>query len=311
MDEEKKIEKEYLVPAYPINHDEFTLKELWDIFYSNIYILLTTTSVIVVLSVIYALILPPMYQSQVMMVNSDQNDRASQLSGIANQFGGLASLAGINLGSSGGNDVLTSISILQSRSFIIEFINANDLKPILFEDQYDQKDKSWEDNTVPSDWDAHEIFSSLYVVDYDEFGSPVITLSLEWYDPIIAASWANLLVDKLNEYTKKEAMKDSEKSIEFLEIEISNTSNTNSKQILFQMIEQQMNKQMLANSSDQYEFRIIDRAVPAQEKHKPKRRVIVLLGTLLGIALSIIIILIKELLRKLELDISISKFIKS
>ena len=259
MDKEKEIQKEYLVPAYPINQDEFSLDDLWQIFYSNIRIFLITTALIIFLSVIYALILPPMYQSQVMMVNSDENDRVSQLSGIANQFGGLASLAGINLGSSGGNEVLTSISILQSRSFIIEFINDNNLKPLLFEDQYDQKNESWEDGVAPSDWDAHEMFSSLYTVDYEEFGSPVITLSLEWYDPLLAAKWANLLVDKLNEYTKTKAIEDSEKSIKFLEMELSNTSNTNSKQILFQMIEQQMNTKMLANSSDEFEFRIIDK----------------------------------------------------
>ncbi len=309
MDKEKEIQKEYLVPAYPINQDEFSLDDLWQIFYSNIRIFLITTALIIFLSVIYALILPPMYQSQVMMVNSDENDRVSQLSGIANQFGGLASLAGINLGSSGGNEVLTSISILQSRSFIIEFINDNNLKPLLFEDQYDQKNESWEDGVAPSDWDAHEMFSSLYTVDYEEFGSPVITLSLEWYDPLLAAKWANLLVDKLNEYTKTKAIEDSEKSIKFLEMELSNTSNTNSKQILFQMIEQQMNTKMLANSSDEFEFRIIDRAVPAQEKHKPKRRVIVLLGAILGISFSLILILIKELFHKLGIEKDITKFI--
>ena len=301
-DKERETQKEYLVPAYPINEDEFSLNELWSIFFKNVYVFIYTTAAITVLSVIYALILPPMYQSQVMMVNSDQNDRASQVSGIANQFGGLASLAGINIGSSGGNDVLTSISILQSRSFIVEFINENNLKPYLFQDQWDIKAKSWEDDAAPSDWDAHELFVSLYTVDYDQFGSPVITLSLDWYDANLAAQWANLMIDKLNEYTKKIAMEKSDRSIKFLELELANTSNTNSKQILFQMIEQQMNEKMLANSSDEYEFRIIDRAVPAEEKHKPKRRVIVLLGVILGLATSLILVLIKELLIKLNIN---------
>ncbi len=62
MDKEKEIQKEYLVPAYPINQDEFSLDDLWQIFYSNIRIFLITTALIIFLSVIYALILPPMDQ---------------------------------------------------------------------------------------------------------------------------------------------------------------------------------------------------------------------------------------------------------
>ena len=62
--------------------------------------------------------------------------------------------------------------------------------------------------------------------------------------------------------------------------------------IFYQLIEEQTKTIMLANVRKDYVFKTIDPAIIPEEKDKPKRALIVILGTMLGGMLSIFISLI-------------------
>jgi uncharacterized protein involved in exopolysaccharide biosynthesis len=197
-------------------------------------------------------------------------------------------MAGVNLGGGGGSTE-EAIAILQSRKFLKSFIEEQRLMPILFVDLWDSDSQQWlvdiEEET-PTAWDAYESFSSILNISTDK-KSGMVTLSIEWEDPEVAAEWANLLVVRLNKHLKQEAVQQAEKSIRYLKDQLATTSVVDMQQILYRLIEKQSNTIMLANVQEQYAFRVIDPAVVPEVRSKPKRMLIVVLGGVLGMMFSI------------------------
>lgn len=129
-------------------------------------------------------------------VSSD--DKSKGLSSALGGLGGLASLAGINLGSS--TSVEENIAVLQSKEFIWEFIKDNKLMPVIFEDAWDSGKNNWiesEPDNQPSLWDAYRAFIDdgiLKIATNKDTG--LVSIGIEWTDPVLAAEWANGLVEK-------------------------------------------------------------------------------------------------------------------
>ena len=69
------------------------------------------------------------------------------------------------------------------------------------------------------------------------------------------------------------------------------------KNMLFNLIEEQMKTVMLAETRDEYVFKVIDPAIVADVKFKPKRSLIVVLGVFVGMFLAIMAIIIRRLFR--------------
>jgi uncharacterized protein involved in exopolysaccharide biosynthesis len=112
------------------------------------------------------------------------------------------------------------------------------------------------------------------------------SLSIEWknpHNPNKIADIANNLVSSINSHAKDRAILEARDSISFLEKELEQTSIVNSQTILYSMIEQQMQKIMLANIRDEFVFKIIDPAVnPRRAEVKPVLMV-VFIGMILGL----------------------------
>jgi len=117
----------------------------------------------------------------------------------------------------------------------------------------------------------------------------LVTLSLEWenpHNPNKIADIANDLVSSMNHHAKRRAILEARDSISFLEKELEQTSILNSQTILYSLIEQQMQKIMLANIRDEFIFKVIDSAiVPKHAETKPVL-MIVFVGIMLGVFLS-------------------------
>ena len=103
--------------------DEIDLLELWNVLWKAKFIIIAITAVFAVGSVAYALWLPDIYRTEVLLSPAADDDSAGGgLSAGLGQLGGLAGLAGINLGSPGG--VLQkdrALAVMQSRFFYQRF----------------------------------------------------------------------------------------------------------------------------------------------------------------------------------------------
>jgi uncharacterized protein involved in exopolysaccharide biosynthesis len=278
----------YMQPAPDYDDDEINLLDYWRVLVAKKWLIIGSAFLSTCIAVAAALLMTEIYRAEVLLAPADQ-DKAGGLAGLAGQFGGLASLAGIDIGGGGGKTEET-LAVLQSRSFINAFIIDNELMPILFEDSWDPVTKKWkvdDPEKLPTMWDAYKMFSQNVLSVSTDKTNGLITLAIEWKDPELAAEWANTLVDRVNAHQKRLANEEAKKSIAYLENQLRETSVVEMRQSIFNLIEAQTKNIMLANVRDEFAVKTIDPAVPPEERIKPKRKLMVILGFMVGLMLGV------------------------
>lgn len=296
--ENKDLKKDSLQNASIIIDDSLSLNEFWQqiIEYKKIIFLIIFLAIII--SYIIAILSTPIYRAEALLAPIGKESSASGFASVANQLGGLASLAGISLGK-GDSKIEVIIATLKSREFTNKFIKENNLLPILFQDKWDKKNRQWiAGKKSPTLWDGYKLFNnSVRVVKVDK-GTGLITLIIEWRDPVLAARWVEDLISRINELLRTEAIHESVKSIEYLKAELDRTSVIEIKRSIYGLIEAQTKKMMLANTRKDFAFRVIDPAVAPEEMIRPKRALIVFFGLIIGFVTSFVTIFLLITIRK-------------
>jgi len=281
--------------------DSATLFELWqDVLRYKWTVLLTLLGIILLASWIASS--TPIYRSEVVMMSADTESTRNSLASMA---GGLAQsgLFGLFRQSKGDSKPL---AILQSRSFIRGFIEAENVFPDMYAG-WSRETRAWRD-TVPEDNRAsmndavNRFRNSILRLSEGEVPGTMI-LAIEWRYPNKAADWANKIVERLNDVTRTAAIEEAEANIEFLYQEMQNTAFVDLRRAISRLIEAQANTIMLANVSSEYAYTVIDPAVPADMDHyvSPRRFTIMFVGFFFGLALGIFIALMRGSLRRSQL----------
>ncbi len=234
---------------------------------------------------------------------------------MAAQFGGLASLAGVNLSGGGGPDkTAIAVEIGKSRQFLSHFIRQHQLEVplmavakadkatgelVIDEDVYDVASKKWVreippgKSVEPTDWELVKAFRGIASISHDA-KSGLVTVSVEYYSPESAKQWVDWLVTDLNEAMKLRDQADATRNIAYLKAQLEKTPVADMQKVFYQLIEDQTKTLMLTEVNQEYVFKTLDPAVVAEEKAKPKRALIAVLGTLLGGMLGVMIVLVRH-----------------
>lgn len=284
---------------------------LWRILWEQKLTIIVISFLFAVASIFYALSKPDVYRASSILAPVSSESSAGGLASLAGKFGGLASMAGINLGGGGGDNTALAIEIIRSRSFIESFIEKHELLvPLIAAEKwditsdtlvydselYDEKTQKWvrevspPKKTIPSSWEGYKEFLGLLTVSQDEKTS-MVTIAIEFYSPKLAKQWLSWLIVDINEFMRIEDKKEAQTSIEFLHKQLDNIKIANMETVFYQLIEEQTKNMMLAHVKAEYVLKTIDPAQVPEEKAKPKRAIIVVIGTLLGGILSILLVL--------------------
>lgn len=295
--------------------DEIDLVELFSALWKGKFLIFGVASVFVLISIFYSLSLPDIYESEVLLAPS--GEQASK--GIAGQLGGIAALAGMNLGSLEGVDKTTlALEIMKSRDFIRRFIDENEMliplmavkewnrdsqELLIDESLYDTQKSTWVRNvsppyeSKPSLTESYERFRKILTITQDK-SSSLVNISIEHQSPYLAKEWVDKFVTAINEEMRERDSREAKKSLEYLNKQIGLTNIAELRLMLHSLIEEQMKTLMLANVREEYVFKTIDRAVVAEIKTKPSRALIVMLAALLGGMLSGLFVIIRHFSRK-------------
>lgn len=292
----------YLQPQERATTDEISLLDLWRLLVAYKWLIIGITLITTAIATAIAFYLPPVYRAEVTLAPVTPEE-GGRLSALAGELGGIASLAGINIGPSG-SSADKAIAVLTSRAFTDAFIKDEQLLPLLFSDIWDPQKQVWlvkDQKDAPTLRRAYQVFDgSIRTVKQDK-KTGLITLAIEWKDPEQAARWANLLVERLNQHERQEAIAEAEKSLAYLKNQLGQTSLLEMQQVIYRLIEAQTKNIMLANARDQYAFNVIDPAVAPEIPSKPMKGFIVAFCALLGFVLSIILAVIASSIRKQRL----------
>ncbi len=271
--------------------------DLWDVLWDGKWLIIASGVLLTLLSIAYALLATPVYTARVVMVPAESANGAGGLGALASQFGGLASLAGIELGGSGGSTD-TAIEMMKSFAFTASFVEEQGIRPVLFASQWDAEAGRWksEDPTaVPTLQDAVRIFDGEVRHISQDKASGSTALSMSWKDRDLAAQWANAMVVKLNRTMREHDVSEAERAILYLQQRIAETSNVDMRKTLYRLIETQMQTVMLASVRDEYVFRVVDPAYAPEMRSRPKRSLVVILGGMLGGTIGLMLVFGRQL----------------
>ena len=282
----------------PSDEDEIDLLELIRTLLQAWKTIVGITIVCVGLAFAYALHAPEVFKAETLLAPA--SEEKSGASSALSQFGGLAAMAGISIPSD--SNVEQVVATLQSGKFLRQYIDDKKLLPVLFEEIWDAESQSWLVETQedePTEQKAVKTFKSILSVDEDK-KSGLISLSISWDDRNIAAEWANDLVKQLNEQLREKAIADSRKRVGYLEQELAKTTLQDMRAVLYNLLESEKQKAMLANVNEDFALEVIDPAVAPETREKPKRKLIVALGGVCGGFLGIFAVFFAQFLRKFK-----------
>jgi LPS O-antigen subunit length determinant protein (WzzB/FepE family) len=277
-----------------------SLVDLWHIVWDGKWIIVAATVLAACASIAYALLATVWYRTEVLMSSATSGPKpgvSGQLGNLA-ALGGLAALAGVNLDN---DSIVEPMAVMESAGFTREFIKEQNLLPILFPEKWDAKHKRWKSDDPkkqPDLDDGVERFSERVRYLEEDRKTGLVRLRIEWTDPKLAAEWANLIVDRLNDQMRTRALTEAESNVKYLREVLSGESTVVLQQSIGRLLESELQKLMLARGKKEFSFQIIDRPTPPKWKIRPKRTQIVVAATLFGGLLGVFIVFVVHALRK-------------
>jgi LPS O-antigen subunit length determinant protein (WzzB/FepE family) len=296
--------------------NEIDLRELFGVLWAGKIKIIAITAAFAVGSVFYALSLPDQYKATALLAPAQSS--GGGLSGALGQLGGLASLAGVSLGGGDSSEAQIAQEIMKSWSFIEGFIADNDLAAELSAAQgwskesnelqiddgvYDTENKQWliDNETgvtgLPSSWNLFQAFSGRLEVLEDPI-SGLVSVSIEYYSPLIAKQWVDMYVESINRFMQQRKVDKVTRNMAYLQEQIEKTSIAEMREVFYAIIEEQTKSKMLAEASPDYAFVAVGPSMVPEQKTQPKRAIICILGTLLGGMLSVLLVLVMHYARK-------------
>jgi len=294
--------------------DEIDLKELFLVLWNGKLVITLITGFAAMCAVLFALWLPNIYESKALLAPKDESG-AGGLAGLARQYGGLASLAGINIGGGGGESSKSMMA--QQKIQSLDFFTRHLYEKIVLDlmavdhwdaasgalvynsDVFDTKSQTWlreasfPRQAKPSAQEAHKAFLAVLSLSEDQKTS-LVTIAIKHQSPVVAQAWVALIIEAVTEELRGSDVEEAQGSIAFLEQQRAQTSLVSLDEVFAQLIEEQTKTIMLANVSKDYVFNVIDPAVVPELKSEPKRALICILGTLLGAMFGVLLVLVRH-----------------
>jgi uncharacterized protein involved in exopolysaccharide biosynthesis len=239
-------------------------------------------------------VMQPAYRASIVLTVVRDNDRVDLASAIGSQLGSLASLTGIGSGAS--NDRAEAVSLLGSRHLARSFIERYKLLPALADAM--RGPMSLTDEPPTLERAVKSLGSDVIAID-DDRRTGIIELSVTWFDREVAADWANHYVALGNEIMRRRAVSAAESRKKYLLEEIDKTGVATLREVLYRMIENQVRTAMMANTREDFAFKVVDPAVTPdlQAKVRPRRALMALAGVLLGTLAGVAVVALQDTVR--------------
>jgi len=298
----------------PTNEKPLDLIELWLVLWNKKWLILGLSFLCCVAILIYSLTLPNMYKSSVLLTPQKQQEN-SGLSSLAGQFGGLASVAGINLGSSS-DETGVYLEVIKSKDFIYEFIEKNNVKVNLFATKKWHKetaelelndavfkagkwlvDESSQETFEPTLYETYEQFLKNLTVEQDKI-TGLVKITFEHIDPSIAKQYVENIVLLINKSVREREIAENKESIKYLNEQLVKTNIAEMKNVFYTIIEEQTKSMLLAEVRKEFAFKVIESPIVEEQKSSPNRAVICILGAVFSVFIICTVFLLVHFVRE-------------
>lgn len=276
----------------PLSREQVSLKEVLQLLWTRKWRATGFTAALVAMALLTALLLPKKYEASTLVAAVTETPGGSEIGRLGSALmglGGLASLAGVSVGLNSRS--AETIAVLQSRELTEQFIQQNHLLPVLYAKLWDAGRGRWKPmkpSKIPNLWKADRYFKHQVRSVTQNPKTGLVTLTITWTDPQLAAEWANGLVKLTNDYLRAQAIAVSDRNVAYLESQAAKTEDVGVKQSIYLVLQNEIAKATLARGTEQYALKVLDPAAAPAEPSSPKPLMWCLLALLTGLTLSLL-----------------------
>jgi len=214
--------------------------------------------------------------------------QGDSIGGLAGSLGGLAGLAGLNLNTSKRDSLQIALEIAKSKKFLFSLVDKHNLKRDIFAARDWDKDKNeiiydegiynieqneWvRDKPIPEPT-VFEVYKKLrkeLSIVYDEKNT-LVKISYTHVSPAFAKKLVTLIEVSLNNELKERNINDALATIELIKATANTTDYVDLKGLLYELMQEQTKKLLLAKSRQHFILEPIDPPIMAEDKSSPKR----------------------------------------
>jgi uncharacterized protein involved in exopolysaccharide biosynthesis len=267
--------------------NEVSLRYVAQLLWERRWFVVITTTLCALAATGTALILTKQYTATTVMSAATSLNMQTG-GGLNSSVGSLASLVGLSM--PGDQKKFESLAVLQSDALTEQYIKAQNLLPVLYYKKWDTKSASWkvtDKDKIPTLWKANEFFKKRIRSVSTDAKTGIVTLKITWKDPILAARWANDLVALTNQFLRDQAISETDRNIAYLNDLMSKTDLLGAKQVIYALLQSEVNRQMVARSGKAYAFNVIDPAQPPETPSFPDRIIWIVGGVIAGAVISL------------------------
>ncbi|WP_462170294.1 Wzz/FepE/Etk N-terminal domain-containing protein [Pseudoalteromonas xiamenensis] len=272
--------------AQLIKYSEIDVQSLFRVVWKGKWVIAAITTLSIAAGVWFALSLPNVYTSTTLLAKVEEG-KSGGLSSLKSELGGFAALAGVSLGAKGGNNTDLALQILKSRQFVNEFVNKYKLKAVLMAttswdkdndkliynpEIYDVKSETWKVNQQtgksfePMVQEVRDYFIGKIIGIEEDNKKGLVTITVTHLSPRVAKEISDKLVSEINLNIQNADIEEAVTRITYLKKALLETPIADMQKIFYQLIEQQEQKKMLAQTQNQYVFKVIESSNRARQK---------------------------------------------
>lgn len=282
---------------YVCEEDEIDLIELFAVIWKRKLFIIVIVFIVSLATVIGTLMMDNIYSSKAVLKPSAQD--SSKLSSLMGSFGGIASLAGIDIGGSNDNIYFSMENLLNNQEFISEIVKKYKLEPEIFADDY-EKIKSDEGFLKNYKYFVFKAVKEVVSLSQDK-KSNFITLGVEHKNPEFAKKLVDILMLELSEKIKANELENINEKIANFKKEIDEASDITLKTKLAEVVSSLVQSKVLSKAQKYYGFTIISEPyVPdMKDKVKPKRSLICVVAFVTSFMFAIFLVFILEFFKNI------------
>ncbi len=296
------------------DNTDIDLREFFKVLWQGRLIVVAVTTVCIIISIIYSLSLPNIYHSRAILSPVGESG-GNGMNQMMRNMGGLANLAGISLPSGeSGSKTLQAIEKLNTLSFFENNILPNIFLPDLMafnswnaktndiiydKDIYNEVTNTWTRNynypqtQTPSAQESYDVFGDDHLQVFHDIDTGFVEITVKHQSPFVAQAWAELIVSQINYLFRSKSKLEAEAAINYLNIEMAQTSFAEIKFVIAQLLQQKMQQLTLIEASEFYVFDYIDPPAAMEDKSEPSRAAICIIGAIIGGLMGCLIVVIR------------------
>ena len=241
----------------------------------------------------YSLTLARTYRAVATLRLVTPAENQSTLNSALGSLGGLAgSFFGANLPT---DDTAVTLAYLRSPSFARSFVEENNMLPELYPTRWDAAGNSWI-GEPPSLDQATSTFLGRIRTERDAEG--LVRLEVIWSSPQRAREIAEQLIARVNQVRRDQALEKAKGNFDYLMQRIGKEPVQEMRDTIANMASRELTLLMLAQGPSNYALEEIGNVFSPEVPFGPRRRLMTMVGAVVGFCASAIFLLLLQAVRK-------------